>query len=237
MHGYRLKLQQVPVAGGADLQIRSLLDCQQYADPDGEAEAAGISPASWPHFGQVWPSGQKLADLMQAWAFGDRRMLEIGCGLALASMVVHRRGGNITASDCHPLTEAFLRANLLLNQLPALQYRTGHWQRANPLLGTFDLIIGSDLLYERSQPEQLTSFVQSHSTAQAEVLIVDPDRGNRSALHRGMQRLGFGVTETPLVQPLADGSSYRGRLLHYRRGCEIRSPSIGRRTIAATSMT
>ena len=218
MPGYEVKLQRVAVAGGADLQIRSLLDLQQYADPDGDAEAAGISAASWPLFGQLWPSAQKLADLMQAWAIGERRILEVGCGLALASMVVHRRGGKVTASDCHPLTEAFLRANLLLNELPALRYQTGHWQRTNPLLGSFDLIMGSDLLYERSHPEDLTAFIQVHACAQAEVLIVDPNRGNRSAFHRAMQRLGFTLTETSLDEPLADGSPYRGCLLHYRRG-------------------
>jgi len=216
--GYEVKLQRVAVAGGADLQIRSLLDRQQYADPDGEAEAAGISAANWPLFGQLWPSAQKLADLMQAWAFGERRILEAGCGLALASMVIHRRGGNVTASDCHPLTAAFLRANLLLNELSGLRYRTGHWQRRNPLLGRFDVIIGADLLYERSHPEDLTAFIQAHASAQAEVLIVDPNRGNRSAFHRAMQRQRFALTETSLATPLADGSPYRGRLLHYRRG-------------------
>lgn len=101
--------------GGADLEIRSLLDRRQYADPLGLAEAAGISPASWPLFGLVWPSAQKLADLMQVWELGTRRVLEIGCGLGLASLAIHRRLGGITASDCHPLTDAFLQANLLLN--------------------------------------------------------------------------------------------------------------------------
>ncbi len=57
--------------------------------------------------------------------------------------------------------------------------------------GGFDLIIGSDLLYERSQPEQLAAFVQPHASPQAEVLIVDPNRGNRSAFHAGMAQLGF----------------------------------------------
>jgi hypothetical protein len=134
--GYQVRFQQVAVDDGADLAVRSLLDRQQYADPLGEAEAAGISPACWSLFGQVWPSAQKLADLMQTWQLGDRRVLEIGCGLALASLVVHRRHGDITASDCHPLAETFLRANLLLNDLPDLKYRTGTWGRAKPALAS-----------------------------------------------------------------------------------------------------
>ncbi|MDD5297737.1 MAG: methyltransferase domain-containing protein [Rhodocyclaceae bacterium] len=217
MPGYEVKFQRVGVTGGADLEIRSLLDRQQYADPLGEAEAAGISPACWPLFGQVWPSAQKLADLMQAWEFGPGRVLEIGCGLGLASMVVHRRGGDITASDCHPLTEAFLSANLRLNELPDMKYLTGNWSRANPALGRFDLIIGSDVLYERDQPTQLAAFIALHAAPRAEVLIIDPNRGNRSAFRRCMDDLGFSLTETLLDTPLDDGSPYRGRLLRYRR--------------------
>lgn len=51
----------------------------------------------------------------------------------------------------------------------------------------------------------------------AEVPIVDPNRGNRSAVHRRMSLLGFRLTESRLDKPLADGSPYRGRPLHDRR--------------------
>ena len=217
MPGYEVKVQSVAVFGGVDLEIRSLLDRNQYSDPLGEAEAAGISPATWPLFGQVWPSAQKLADLMQTYEIGGLRILEIGCGLALASLVIHRRFGNVTASDCHPLTEAFLQINLGLNALPALKYGTGNWGRDNPLLGAFDLIIGSDVLYERSHPAQLADFIQLHAAPKTEVLIIDPNRSNRSAFHRAMALNGFAHTETMIETPLDDGSAYRGRLLRYRR--------------------
>ncbi len=217
MPGYQIKVEQIEVAGGSALTIRSLLDRQQYFDPLGEAEAAGISSACWPLFGLVWPSAQKLADLMQGWDIGSRRVLEIGCGLALASMVIQRRQGDITASDCHPLAQAFLLANSLLNQLPELKYQTGNWGRENPGLGEFDLIIGSDVLYERSHPEQLAAFIQLHSAPRIEVLIIDPNRGNRSAFNRQMARYGFVLSESALDGALSDGSAYRGRLMHYRR--------------------
>lgn len=216
--GYAVKYQHVAITGGADLEIRSLLDRQQYDDPLGEAAAAGISPASWPLFGMLWPSARALADLMQGYPIEHRRILEVGCGLALASMVVQRRLGDITASDCHPLTETFLKANLLLNHLPHLNYRTGNWQNKAADLGRFDLIIGSDVLYERDQPEQLACFIQNHAAPHAEVLIIDPNRSNRQAFHRDMARSGFMLNESRIDTEktlLRDG--YRGRLLHYLR--------------------
>lgn len=215
--GYSVKFQRVAVAGGAGLDIRSLFDKQQYADPIGEAEAAGISPANWSLFGLVWPSAQKMADLMQIWEYQGLRVLEIGCGLGLASLVVHRRLGNITASDCHPLAEAFLQANVTLNGLPPMKYSTGNWGRENLGLGEYDLIIGSDVLYERDQPLQLAAFIELHAARRADVLIIDPDRGNRRAFHKAMSALGYTLTETRLDAPLHDGSPYKGRLLHYRR--------------------
>ncbi len=214
--GYRVKVQTLAV-GGVDMRIRSLLDRQQFSDPTGEAERAGISSAAWPLFGMVWPSALVLADAMLRADLAGRRVLEVGCGLALASLVVQRRGGDITASDNHPLAQAFLRDNLRRNRLPPLRYAVGDWAGGTDTLGRFDLIIGSDVLYERLQPAALSTFIEAHAFAAVEVLIVDPDRGNRGAFNRCMDGLGFARSEQKVVA-LPDGAPYKGRLLSYRRG-------------------
>lgn len=211
---YQLKFETVS-GSGDDLQLRSLLDRQQFYDPLGEAEREGISSSAWPIFGLLWPSGRVLAHVMLTFELDGRRILELGCGLALASLVVHRRGGNITASDCHPLAAAFLLENLKLNRLPAMKYQSGNWSRSNPILGRFDLIIGSDVLYDRGQPEVLSQFIDLHAQPDAEVLIVDPDRGNRVSFSRKMDSLGYSHTETPISTLPGDGGKYKGRLLKY----------------------
>ena len=215
--GYKVKFQSVEVLGGKALEIRSLLDRTQFSDDEGIAQALGISSAQWPLFGLVWPSEQKLADLMQKWILPQGPILEIGCGLALASLVVHRRHADVTASDCHPLTEAFLKHNLALNHLPSMKYRVGHWFRENPTLGRFALIMGSDVLYDRMYPSQLAQFIQLHSLPNAQVLIVDPNRGNSSQFIKMMKNYGFILTQTLLEGPLFDFSPYRGRLMNFLR--------------------
>jgi predicted nicotinamide N-methyase len=227
MPGYQVKHEQVAISGTAGLFIRSLLDRQQYADPHGEAEALGISSAAWPLFGLLWPSSHQLATYMAGRVVDKgERILEVGCGLGLASMVCHRRGADVTASDCHPLAGSFLIENLSLNDLPPLPYRHGDWS-ADPAQGShalhpvvrgrYDLIIGSDILYERDEVGRLPAFIGRHCLPRAEVLIVDPNRGNRSAFNRHMAALGFDLLECPLLLPLADGSAYKGRLLRFRR--------------------
>jgi hypothetical protein len=55
--GYQVKQEALAIAGAPLLNIRSLLDRQQFCDPAGAAARMGISSAAWPLFGQVWPSG------------------------------------------------------------------------------------------------------------------------------------------------------------------------------------
>lgn len=222
LRGYATKQERVAVPGVDDLLIRSLLDREQYFDPDGVAESVGISSASWPLFGLLWPSAVHLAARLAAREVRPtERILEIGCGLALASLVGHRRGADITASDRHPLTQAFLDENLRANQLPPMKYRHGDWASAaepESVVGLFDLILGSDVLYERDGEGHLASFIAQHATQSAEVWIVDPNRGNRPAFTRRMAAEGFAVHSEPIRRPAADGvPAYSGQMLTYRR--------------------
>ena len=229
MPGYETKQESIAVAGVDNLHIRSLLDRQQFADPLGLAERLGISSATWPLFGLLWPSGGQLATrlALRAVRLGER-VLEMGCGLALPSLVAHRLGMDITASDSHPLTARFLRNNLRLNGLAPMKYRHGAWGAAESsagfgahsttLRGRYDLLVGSDLLYDRDASMALAGFIGRHAQADAEVWIVDPDRGNRSAFSRQMLAMGFGLTELRLdTAATAHRPLYKGRLLVYRR--------------------
>lgn len=228
MPGYQTKQEHISVDGVDKLWIRSLLDRQQFSDPHGEAEALGISSAIWPLFGLLWPSSRHLAAYMATRpVLADERILEVGCGLALASLVCHRRGADVTASDCHPLASSFLITNAGLNDMSPVPYRHGDWgadldtqvHAQHPTVkGRFDVIMGSDVLYERDDPGHLPRFIDRHAKHQVEVLIVDPNRGNRSAFSRRMANDGFALEEIDLSHAeQCDTPAYKGRLLRYLR--------------------
>lgn len=214
---YQVKIEQVAIAGGDDLEIRSLLDRLQFDDPGGKAAMVGISSAAWPLFGQIWPSSLALADLMQCWDVGGSRVLEIGCGLGLASLVIHRRLGDVTASDNHPMVESFLVENLRRNCLPPMKFAIGNWGGANPWLGEFDLIVGSDVLYERDHSHQLAEFIRLHAAPHADVVIVDPNRGNRNAFARCLQTSGFDLCQNQICPPRINQRAGWGRVLRFTR--------------------
>jgi predicted nicotinamide N-methyase len=142
-------------------------------------------------------------------------MLEMGCGLALSSLVAHRRGLDVTASDIHPLAESFLLENIRLNRLTAMKYFRSAWRELpSPAitLGRFDFLVGSDLLYERDEECVLANYIDRHASDLAEIILIDPNRGNRSAFSKCMNVLGFALTETKIVNP-----NYRGRFLAFER--------------------
>lgn len=237
MPGYQTLQHTVAIAGAADLRIQALSNRLQFSDPAGLAARLGISSASWPLFGMLWPSSVELATRMAAHVLQPgQRILEVGCGLALASLVAHRRGADVTPSDLHPLAARFLAVNLRLNTLPPLGYRHGNWGAApaghaavqargcglrhasTVVRGRFDLIIGSDVLYDRDASHALAGFIQRHAAPAAQVWIVDPDRRNRPRFTQALQAQGSALHDQRLDHP-AQGAQplYRGRLLSYCR--------------------
>ncbi|ADV26222.1 Methyltransferase type 12 [Pseudoxanthomonas suwonensis 11-1] len=217
MPGYETRQEHVAI-GGHDYCLRVLADRQQFWDPDGHGERLGISSAQWALFGQLWPAGQLLARAMEDFDIGAKRILELGCGIGLASLVLQRRGADVVASDMHPLAEVFLAYNAALNGLPALHYRHLQWDEPLPELGRFDLIIASDVLYESEHAALLGGVVDRHAHPNAEVLVADPGRGNASHLNRQLAARGFGLDERRCTLDGDEVRRHRGRLLHYTRG-------------------
>jgi hypothetical protein len=104
------------------------------------------------------------------------------------------------------------------NGLPVIEYRDLRWEVAEPALGRFDLIIGSDILYEIGHANLLAAIVKRHALPDAEVLITDPGRGNSAPFSRALASQGFTATELRSRFDAADIEPFRGRLLNYRRG-------------------
>jgi predicted nicotinamide N-methyase len=203
--------------GKLDIHLCTLRDNQEFYDPAGIAEKLGISSASWPIFGVIWPSSLVLAHFIADYDTGSKRILEVGCGMALSSLLLNKQLADITATDYHPEADAFLQRNTLLNDGKAIAFEQVDWTGSCDSLGLFDLIIGSDLLYEDSHSELLAGFIEGHSKSACEVIIVDPGRGRKNKLSARMMEYGFTSTQQKPSHTDYLEKAFKGHILKFER--------------------
>lgn len=217
MSSYRVKYQTIEF-DKMDIHIRSLRDSQEFSDDDKVAENFGVAPATWSLFGVLWNSGKVLANYMQSYNIENKKILEVGCGMALSSLVLNERLANITATDYHPEAETFLKENIKLNNNRKIPFERTSWTDEDDTLGKFDLIIASDVLYEKWHINQLAGFINAHVNEHCELVIVDPGRGNHAKFSKLMQTFGFSFiqfkaknSEEYLEKP------FKGQIIKYKR--------------------
>lgn len=216
MTNLRLRYQTVEF-GKTDIHLCTLRNRQEFHDPEGIAENLGISSATWPLFGVIWPSSLVLAHYIADYHTEGKKILEIGCGMALSSLLLNKRGANITATDYHPAVAAFLERNTQLNQDPSIAYERVDWADNKDPLELFDVMIGSDLLYEDHQVGLLANFIEKHAKPHCEVVIVDPGRGRKNKLSTKLIEYGFRASHLKPENTNYLDEDFKGYILKFER--------------------
>lgn len=142
------------------------------------AEIPDEGPVEWapvsPYWTILWRSGIALARVLSTEALEDRRVIELGCGLAIPSLAAARAGAVVMATDAAPepleLAQRNARANGVRIETAILE-----WTDPDELISStpFDLAIAADVLYERHSVAALLSLLPRIAP---EALIVDPGR-------------------------------------------------------------
>jgi len=200
-----------------DIHLRTLRNKQEFEDQDGIAASLGISSAAWPIFGVVWPSSIILAHHLYPMDLSNVRVLEVGCGIGLPSILLNHMNIEITATDYHPEACQFLNANARLNDDKNIPFYRSEWTNQDTKLGTFELIVGSDLLYEDAHVNELSGFINKHAEPDCKVIVVDPGRGRKTKFRKSMQNYGFGCTEVPTISSLWLDKPFKGYILTFTR--------------------
>ena len=216
MSTLRMRYQTIEF-GHFDIHLRTLKDNQQFEDIDQVAEKLGISSATWPLFGIVWASGQVLSRHMLNFEIAGKRVLEVGCGIGLSSLLLNERHCDITATDYHPEAGKFLAHNVALNCGKPIPFTRTDWADVDNNLGKFDLIIGSDLLYEQEHIELLSNFINRQANPACEVIIVDPGRGQHARFSKAMVKHGFSHSQFKPQNVENLETPFKGVVLTYRR--------------------
>jgi predicted nicotinamide N-methyase len=203
--------------GKLDIHLCTLPNRQEFHDPDGVAEKVGICSTSWPIFGVIWPSSLALAHYLSSYQTGSKRILEIGCGTALSSLLLNKKNADITATNHHPEAGNFLERNAQLNEDKPITFVRADWSGRNDKLGLFDLIIGSDLLYEDDHIELVSSFIDLHAKQECNVIIVDPGRGRKNKFTSKMKNLGYTASHFKPDDTTYLKEGFKGHILSFER--------------------
>jgi len=126
-----------------------------------------------PYWAELWDSALGLAQvLVHDGVHGS--VLDLGCGMGLAGTVAAAMGASVLFGDLEPPALLFAA----LNSLPwrqRVRTRRIDWRTVS-LNERFDLILGADIVYERTQWPHLEPFWRRHLAAGGSVLLGEPGR-------------------------------------------------------------
>jgi predicted nicotinamide N-methyase len=137
-------------------------------------EAAFDADEFLPYWAELWPSGVALAEVVARLDLRGSRVLELGAGLGIPSLVAALGGADVLATDWADDAVSLLRDNAARNGI-ALRVERVRWDEPERLLreAPWDIVLGADLLYEARNADQLLELLPRLA---GEVLLADPGR-------------------------------------------------------------
>ena len=148
-----------------------------------------------PYWADLWPSAIALADAAAAMAGEGRTAIEFGCGLGLPSLAALQAGFDVTATDYYADALRFARRNAMGNLGRDLATRLVDWGAFPADLGRFDLVLASDVLYERRYAPLVARAVVRSLSAEGVALVADPGRPALRAFLESCEAFGAVVRE------------------------------------------
>jgi predicted nicotinamide N-methyase len=162
-------VEEVIPLNGRDLRVLRPRDSEALLD-----EHAFEQEEFLPYWAELWPSSLALAKALRGRALRGARTLELGCGLGLPSIAAALAGGRVLATDWSTEAIAMTETNAERNDAP-IETLVCSWTDPQPLIdrAPWDLVIGSDLLYEQRNVDVLLDLLPRLGR---DVLLADPGR-------------------------------------------------------------
>ena len=159
-----------------------------------------------PYWAELWPSGLALADYVATLDLAGRRVLELGCGLALPSFAAALGGADVLATDWAPDALSLVAANAERNRLRIVTALLD-WQAPSPSLSGFDVVLAADVLYEERNAVPLLALLAAATSAQGTVLLADPGRRHAATFFERAAANGWSIASVTTDRPPSGGIS------------------------------
>jgi predicted nicotinamide N-methyase len=171
----------------------------------------------------LWESALVLSDVLYERRAGiaDARVLDVGAGVGLQGLVAASLGAEVTQNDASPEALALCRRNAVRNGVAGIT-----WQQCDWTLWTdrarYDLIIGSDVLYESEGHDALIAILAANLAPSGELWITDPGRPLTPWFLGKLETAGWNVWQetrtVPVLIPLSPAETVDVTVYAARRG-------------------
>ena len=154
---------------GGELRLLQPADGAEIPD-DHEVQWAPLAP----YWSVLWRSGVALAREVDRANLTGRRVVELGCGLAAPSLAAARAGAEALATDRETDPLELAARNAAENGLE-VETMAVEWEKPDELVekGPFDLVMASDVLYERQSVSLLLKLLPRLAP---QAWVADPGR-------------------------------------------------------------
>lgn len=164
-------LHTIPLTiGDRTWQITAVLDQDALLEVADELEFI-------PYGYLLWESAIGLADFLNHYAaeIRGRRVLELGTGVGLAGLVASSLGAEVWQTDHQPGALTLADYNARQNGIDGIQQFLGDWRKWEHK-SQYDIILGSDILYERGMLTWLEPIFRNNLGPGGQLILADPSR-------------------------------------------------------------
>jgi predicted nicotinamide N-methyase len=191
-HVTRTIVEEIEV-GAVRLELERPADAESLLD-----EKAFAVDEYLPYWAERWASGVALAEHVATLALEGERVLELGCGLGLPSLVAARRGAEVVATDWSSDAIALLERNAARNGV-RLTSAVADWREPDVFVqrDPFDLVLAADVLYEERNVDPILALLERLAVP---ALVADPGRRHAGGfLDAGGERWDITTEEHELL--------------------------------------
>jgi ETFB lysine methyltransferase len=172
------------------------------------SEADYVKDERLPYWADIWPASRQLAATLLKEHGAGRTLLELGCGVGLATVAAIDAGFTVTSTDYYEDALHVTRANAARNVGVEPATRMVNWREWPEDIGTFDVVIGADVIYE-AEYSTLVARCMSRALRRGGVgIIADPGRIALAGFLDALPGVGLAVADQQSM-PLQDGEVIR----------------------------
>lgn len=139
-----------------------------------------------PYWAELWPSSWVLGERLLSLNGRGRSLIELGCGAGVVSTCAALAGFEVTVSDYYEDALRFARVNAARNGAAVPRELLLDWRHLPPSLPRFEVVIASDVLYERSYGKVVAQAIDAVLAPGGNALVADPGRVGREDFIRAL---------------------------------------------------